>query len=96
MDVTNPTVWPLSGKVNGGSVVDYGCTGFAPGTFNSTCLGYVNWVDQYFAPGYIFNSPQFNFKYVGKDQPPAPDAGTSAGQWVDANTGIVGDILDSD
>ena len=96
LDVSNPSVWPLAGKVNSGSAIDYGCTGFTPGTSNISCPGYVNWVDQYFANGYTFNSPQFNFKYVGKDQLPAPDAGKSDGQWVDANTGIVGDILDID
>ena len=96
LDVSNPGVWPLAGKVNGGTAFDYGCTGLTPGTFNESCPGYVNWADQYFASGYNFNSPQFNFKYVGKDQPPAPDAGASDGQWIDANTGIVGDILDVD
>ena len=96
LDITAPSTWPIRGKVNGGNAVDYGCTGFTPQTFDISCPGYVNWIAQYFAPGYTLNEPQWGFKYVGKDQPPAPDAGTSDGIWIDAATGVSGDILDVD
>ena len=96
LDITAPSTWPIRGNVYGGNVVDYGCTGFTPGSFNISCPGYVNWIDQYFASGYTLNEPQWGFKYVGKDQPPAQDAGTSDGIWIDAATGISGDILDVD
>lgn len=97
LNVSNPSIWPLSGQVNGGNVVDYGCTINPDGT--DQCTNYVDWVAQYFdesAPSYTLSEPNWGWKYVGRDQPPAPDKGASDGVWVNASTGNSGDILDVD
>jgi len=55
---------------------DYGCT--APGV----CPGAVDWVDQYFEPGYGFSFDFWGWIYrAGRD-----------GTWVNASTGSSGDI----
>jgi len=100
LDVSNPSMWPLTGKVNGGTPVDYNCTGFTPGTFNITCPGGSDpdWVAAYFdqsAPNYTFTTTAYSFKYVGHNGPGSAHPGASDGVWVDANTGDSGDILDT-
>lgn len=46
------------------------------------CPGYVNWVGQYFAPGYKFNYNWWGWTYRYKNH-----------TWVNASTGNSGDIL---
>lgn len=89
--VSDPGVWPTSGKVNGGNAIDYQCDA------NGNCPGYVSFLAKYFNtgdPGFTYDEPQWGWKYIGKDSGTKPP--TSAGTWVNAYTGNSGDILDSD
>ncbi len=95
LNISNPAIWPLSGNINSGTVVDYGCTINPDGS--EQCTNYVDWIAQYFDEAKsTINEPNWGWKYVGKDQPPAPDAGRADGVWVNASTGNSGDILDVD
>lgn len=88
LDVSDPAVWPTSGKINEGKAIDYQCDA------SGNCPGYVNFVAKYFNGSPTVDEPQWGWTYVGLDsghQPP-----TSAGTWVNAYTGNSGDILDSD
>lgn len=100
LDISNPSMWPVIGKVNGGNPVDYNCTGFTPGTYNISCPGGadLDWVAAYFdqsAQNYSFNTTAYSFKYVGHNGPGSAHPGASDGVWIDANTGDSGDILDT-
>lgn len=87
LDVSDPTVWPTSGKVNHGVAVNYQCD------VSGNCPGYVSFLDKYFASGYSDNEPQWGWTYYGKVK---TNHGTkSAGVWVNAYTGNSGDILAS-
>lgn len=97
LDVTDPTGWPLLGKVNMGNAVDYQCV--IAGDGSASCPGVVDWTTKYFdtsSASFTFNENPWGWKYIGKDAPTAPDAGTAAGVWVNASTGNSGDILDVD
>jgi|GEM_PF-1216902 len=99
LDVSNPSMWPLDGKVNSGKPVNYACTGFSPGTSaGMTCSGYSDWVASYFdqsASTYSFSEPLWSFKYVGHNDKHSAHPGASDGVWIDAYTGESGDILDT-
>ncbi len=94
LDVSSPTTWPLVGKINGGSTVDYQCVIAADGTEN--CPGYVDWTAQYFTAITVANEDLWGWTYVGKDAKTAPDAGTPDGVWRNFYSGNSGDILDVD
>ncbi len=98
LDVSDPTNWPLTGKINQGNPVDYGCVINPDGSDNG-CPGIIDWTSKYFdqsSASFSFNQPSWGWIYHGYDQPPAPDAGHSDGVWVNASTGNSGDILDVD
>ncbi len=46
LDITDPANWPLTGKVNQGNAVDYGCVIATDGS--ATCPGVVDWTTKYF------------------------------------------------
>lgn len=91
--VSDPAVWPTTGKVNGGVAIDYQCD------VNGHCPGYVSFLSKYFNtsdPGFADDEPQWGWKYVGFDSGSGTKHPASAGTWVNAYTGNSGDILDSD
>ncbi len=95
--VSDPTNWPLVGKINRGKPVDYQCVIATAGT--ETCPGFVDWTAKYFDTAnatvtFSFSQPSWGWTYIGKDKKGSPDAGKSAGTWVNASTGNSGDILD--
>ncbi|MGH2495357.1 MAG: hypothetical protein ACRDIV_11695 [Ktedonobacteraceae bacterium] len=96
LDVTDPGNWPLVGKVNLGSPVDYQCVIATDGSAN--CPGTVDWTTKYFdtaSTSFTFNENPWGWTYVGKDGP-GSDAGTPDGVWRNFITGNSGDILDVD
>lgn len=99
LDVTDPTNWPLMGKVNLGNAVDYQCVINPDGTLqNNPCTGAVDWTTKYFdtsSLSFSFNENPWGWTYVGKDGP-GSDAGTPDGVWRNFSTGNSGDILDVD
>ncbi len=93
LDVSNPTVWPVRGNVNGGGYVDYQCD------MSGNCPGYQDWTKQYFNTkdiNFTFAENIWRFAYSGHDAPTTPDAGTPDGTWVNAYNGNSGDIVDRD
>jgi hypothetical protein len=96
LSVSDPTNWPLVGKINGGKVVNYQCV---IATLTENCPGYVDWTAKYFDTAnaqvkFSFAQPAWGWTYIGKDKKGSPDAGKSAGTWINALTGNSGDILD--
>lgn len=66
--------WKTNGSVG---TVDYQCDP------SGNCPGAVNWLDQYFAPGYTFDQPWWGWVYRA-----------GGGKvWVNASTGNQGDII---
>jgi hypothetical protein len=100
LDVTDPTNWPLTGKVNHGGVVDYQCIINPDGTLAvDPCPGAVDWTTKYFDTansGFTFGENPWGWTYVGRDKQGSSDAGRADGVWVNASTGNSGDILDRD
>lgn len=104
LDVSDPSIWPLNGKVNGGTAMNYGCTSFVPGSYGN--YGSVScptepaqagpcgstWMGNYFTNFASCTQPEWGFKYVGKDSQDK----SSTGVWIDSSAGISGDILDVD
>lgn len=74
--LAKPT-WSTRGRV---STVDYECT--SPVGFKVDCPGSVNWVDQYFQPGYKFSYDWWGWIYHGGRH----------GTWVNSSDGNAGDI----
>ena len=71
--LASPT-WSTKGNVG---TFDYQCDS------SGTCPGAVNWLDQYFAPGYLFDQPWWGWIYRA-----------GAGKvWVNASSGNQGDII---
>ena len=95
LDVTDPTIWPLEGKVNQGNPVDYGCVIAVDGS--ETCPGIVDWTTKYFDnAAATFNESPWGWTYVGRDASTTHDHGTADGVWHNTSTGNSGDILDVD
>lgn len=65
----------LSTKGNIGTV-DYNCN------IAGTCPGYYNWVDKYFAPGYVFSYSWWGWEYKYKNL-----------KWINSSDGNSGDII---
>ena len=86
LDVSNPTVWPVTGKVNGGTPINYQCD------ITGNCPGYVDWTTKYFAGGVSLNLLEWGWVYHGKDHLDHSSTGT----WYNVSTGNSGDILDHD
>ena len=86
LDVSNATVWPANGAVNGGTAINYQCD------ITGNCPGYVDWTTQYFSGGVNLNLLEWGWIYHGKDSQDASSTGT----WVNASTGNTGNILDHD
>jgi hypothetical protein len=98
LDVSDPTNWPLVGKVNQGNAVDYQCVINPDGSDNG-CPGAIDWTSKYFdqsSQSFSFNENPWGWTYVGHDKAGTPDAGKADGVWVNASTGNSGDILDVD
>ena len=99
LDVTDPTNWPLVGKVNQGNPVDYQCVINPDGSLqNDPCSGAIDWTTKYFdtTSNFTFNENPWGWTYVGQDKSTAPDAGKADGVWHNFSTGNSGDILDVD
>jgi Ice-binding-like len=74
--LTTPVaLWPTHGNVGGGTV-DYECSILAD------CPGYINWIDQYFVPGYSYTQDWWGWFY---------DAGNH-GKWLNSIGGNSGNI----
>ena len=74
--LTEPS-WPTRGPVD---TVDYECT--TPVGFAVDCPGAVNWIDQYFEPGYAYEYEWWGWIYHGGRH----------GTWVNSSDGNAGDI----
>ena len=100
LDVSDPTNWPLKGKVDQGNVVDYQCVINPDGTLQvDPCPGAIDWTTKYFdttSASFSFNENPWGWSYVGRDNNSAPDHGHSDGVWNNFSTGNSGDILDVD
>jgi hypothetical protein len=96
--VSDPTNWPLEGKVNHGKAVDYQCK-ISATDGSETCPGIVDWTTKYFdtkSTSFTFGENPWGWTYVGKDAETASDEGTADGIWHNFSTGNSGDILDVD
>ncbi len=72
-DLLDRPTWPTRGNVG---VIDHDCT------IAGSCPGNVNWIDQYFEPGYGFSFDWWGWIYRGGQH----------GTWVNASDGSSGDI----
>ncbi|WIG61286.1 MAG: hypothetical protein OJF49_004034 [Ktedonobacterales bacterium] len=86
LNLSNPTVWPANGKVNGGNPTDYQCD------VNGNCPGFVDWSSMYFSNISGFDLSSWGWIYHGLDHADSSSTGT----WVNASNGNTGDILDRD
>lgn len=84
LNVRDPSNWPLKGKVNHGSPVDYMCD------VSGSCPGVVDWFTMYFtnANSNTVGLADWGWRYVAADR--------RDGVWINANSGNSGDILDKD
>jgi len=65
--------WPTKGNVG---TTTYNCD------LSASCPGYVNWIDQYFGPGYVFSYEWWGWTYRYKNN-----------TWVNSSDGNSGDLI---